>query len=613
MPKVLAMYAATAFIVMEAAEIMLPRLGLPDWSVTLVIILLIVGLPVAFVLSWIFDITPQGVVKTAPVEDAEQSGEPEVTQRRKLRISDLVIGILLIAVMVLAYPKIFNQGNSRIPREIRGKISLAVMPFKNVTGDTIYNLWQEGMQNLMITALSNSTELAVRQFETMNSAITAKTDVNFASFTPSMIGQLAKQLDANTVVSGGLYKSGNKIRITANIMNADTEEIYRSYELDGNTEDDFFMLADSISMNIRNFLEIKSMSKVNLFDTGDVFTQSSNAYKLYIQGLSYHQRLDYTRAAEHYNKAIQIDSNFVSAMLKLAFCYGDMQQGKLSKLWAYEAYERIDQLPPDMQILVNAVKASVDKKPLDQLNYCRQYLLLDPHSIYMTYMTAWINFNLENWHEAIEDFEKSLNMLKRFDTHPWSWTYILLGRAYHFTGQHKKEEKTFETGREYWPEQSATFAYWQAICAVTLEDSVYAQTFLDEIKAMIEKRGWPEANLNLWYAGVYTWAESWEKAEEYYRKAMSLSPGNEFTMFEVAQFLITNDIHVEEGMEMLAPLVEKYPENAFFLYAYGVGLYKMERPQEAIKALESSWEMRSYYDHKHFTLKKEVYDLLDRS
>jgi adenylate cyclase len=59
-PKVIAMYAATAFIIMEASEIMLPRLGLPDWTVTLVIILLIVGLPLVFVLSWVFDITPQG-------------------------------------------------------------------------------------------------------------------------------------------------------------------------------------------------------------------------------------------------------------------------------------------------------------------------------------------------------------------------------------------------------------------------------------------------------------------------------------------------------------------------------------------------------------------------
>ena len=68
--KVIAMYAATAFIIMEAAEIMLPRLGLPDWTVTFIIILLIVGFPIVIILSWIFDVTPEGIKKTEPVDVA---------------------------------------------------------------------------------------------------------------------------------------------------------------------------------------------------------------------------------------------------------------------------------------------------------------------------------------------------------------------------------------------------------------------------------------------------------------------------------------------------------------------------------------------------------------
>ena len=62
--KATAMYAATAFIIMEAADIMLPRLGLPDWTVTFLIVVLITGFPVTLIFSWIFDITPKGVEKT---------------------------------------------------------------------------------------------------------------------------------------------------------------------------------------------------------------------------------------------------------------------------------------------------------------------------------------------------------------------------------------------------------------------------------------------------------------------------------------------------------------------------------------------------------------------
>jgi TolB-like protein/Tfp pilus assembly protein PilF len=523
----------------------------------------------------------------------------------------VVIGVLLVAVIILAYPKIFHQGRSHIPREMRGKISIAVMPFKNVTGDTIFSLWQEGMQNLMITALSNSPELSVRQFETMNSAIASRKDINFASFSPSMIRKLAQQLEANTVISGSLHKSGDKIRITANIMNAGTEEIYKSYVLDGHTEDDFFALADSMSLNIRNFLEIRNMSRDSHFDTGEIFTQSADAYKLYIQGLNCHTQLDYVCAAENYNKAIQADTSFVSAMLKLAYCYGDMRQAELSKSWAYRAANHYDQLPPDMQILVNAVKAAVDKRPLVQLKYCRQYLDLDPHSNYMTYMTGWIHFNLEQWAEAIEAFEQSLELLNKLDSHPWSWTYILLGRAYHFEGLFKKESKIYETGRELWPDQSATFDYWEAISAVSQGDSLRATTLLGDIHKDLTRKGWPEANLMLWYAGVYAWADANDKAEEYYRKALSMRPENEQIMYEFANFLISHDRSVEEGMDLIAPLVEKYPANAQFLYVCGLGLSKQEKLQEARDVLNRAWELRPWYDHKHFVLSKKIDDLLN--
>ena len=612
-PKVMAMYAATAYIIIEASDIILPRLGLPDWTVTLLIILVIVGIPVAFVLSWIFDITPQGVVKTGPV-DKEAPSEPDGhKERRKLRVSDVVIGILLIAVVILAYPKIFNHGKSNIPREVRGKISIAVMPFNNMTGDSIYSLWQEGLQNLLITSLSNSQELSVRQFETINSALAGNPDVDYAAFPPSLMSKLAQELEANTVISGSLHKSGNRIRITANIMNAETEEIYRSYKLDGHTEDDFFALADSISSLIRNFLEIRKLNREFFYDTGDIYTQSAEAYKLFIQGLKCHMQTDYSCATDYYNKAIQIDSNFVSAMLRLAYCYGDMQQAGLSRFWAYKANDHLDQLPPEMQLMVKAVKAAVDKRPLEQLQYCKQYLMQYPRSNYMTYTAGWINFILEQWPQAIEYFEKNLNLLENYDAHDWSWTYIFLGRAYHFEGEHKKEAKIFDTGRKFWPGQNLTFDYWQAICAVSRSDSAGADAYLSDFKKITDMHGWPEANQLLWYAGIYAGAESFEQAEHYYRESLSLRPDNETVQYEFARFLINNDINVEEGMEMITPLVEGNPRHAGYLYVYGVGLYKLGRYQEALETLERSWDLKSYYDHKHYTLIKKIDDLLKNS
>jgi tetratricopeptide (TPR) repeat protein len=610
-PKVLTMYAATAFIVIEAADIIFPRLGFPDWIVTLLIILLITGFPVAFILSWIFDITPQGVVKTEMLDEHEDSEESEKPRRRKLRASDVVIALLLVAVVILAYPKIFGRWDSSLPRTMRGKISIAVMPFRNMTGDSTYNLWQEGMQNLMITSLSNSQELKVRPYETMNKLLGGQTGVNYASLTPSKAGEMARKVDANTVISGNIIKAGQKVRISVNIMNSETEEIYKSFEMEGNAEKNLFGLADTLSYNIRDYLEIKNIKRSQLFDMTQVFTGSSEAYKYYLQACHYNDRLDYTHAAEYFNKAIQADSGFVSAMMRLAFCYGDQQQAVLSKHWAYKAFEYLDRLPQDMQLMVYTVKAAVDKKPIEQLDYTNQYLEIHPYSAYMTYMAAWVNFNLEHWDQAIEGFDKNIRMLEKLDSKPWAWAYALLGRAYHKTGAHKQEEKVYEEGRTAWPNQKSTFDYWQAICAVSKGDSVSAGHYLGEIEKMIQQNGWEDAYLWLWYGNVHRYGQSFEKADYYFRKAVSLSPDDPYIINQFSAFLIESEVNVEEGLDRITSVVEANPDNASYLYTYALGLFKTGNYEEADRVLEKSWELSPYYDHKLFVLMQEVEKQLD--
>jgi len=608
-PKVLAMYAATAFIIMEASEIMLPRLGLPDWTVTFVIILLIVGLPVVFVLSWVFDITPQGVVKTSPIEEMKESSEPVEAPRRKLRLSDMVIILLLGAVIVLIYPKIFNEGKTRTDR---GRISIAVMPFKNMTGDTLYNLWQGGLQNLLITSLSNSEELSVRQYETMYNVLSKEAGLNLASITPSMASNAARKVEANTVVIGNLYKSGEIIRVTSNIMNPDSEEIYKSYELQGNSEDDFFVLADSMSHLIRDFLEIQSIKKAVFYDNKSVYTESPEAYKLYLKGMDHHVRLEYPQAISYFNRALDLDTVFVSAMMKLAWCYGDTQQAELSKKWAYKAYKHIDRLPPDMQLLVRIQISAIQKDPLNQVLHLKEFLSYHPQSMLQYYVLGWVLFNMEQWEAARDAFEQSMNLAHKQELKTWVWTYSLLGNSYHYLGQHKKEQKIFEEGREMWPQQKSTFDYWQAVCAISTGDSTQANFYMEEIRLMTEQKGWPEANLWLWYAGIYEWAESYDEAEYYFRKALSLKPDNRLVQAELALLLIEHDINPEEGLELITPLAEQYPENPDYLYTYGLGLYKAAEYQEANEILDRSWELKAFYDHTHFTLDKKVDDILDR-
>lgn len=107
--KAATMYAATAFIITEASDIVLPRLGLPDLTVTILIIILIVGFPIALILSWIFDVTPKGVEKTGKLEAEDESAASPVKLVQLLSISNIIIAVLLIVVCVLLYPRVFSK------------------------------------------------------------------------------------------------------------------------------------------------------------------------------------------------------------------------------------------------------------------------------------------------------------------------------------------------------------------------------------------------------------------------------------------------------------------------------------------------------------------------
>lgn len=98
--RVVAMYAGAAFVIIEVINNIVDPLGLPPWVPTAVILLLIIGFPVAAILSWLFDITPDGVIKTESIENTPVDQDASPTGGRKLRPSDIVIAVLIIAVEI---------------------------------------------------------------------------------------------------------------------------------------------------------------------------------------------------------------------------------------------------------------------------------------------------------------------------------------------------------------------------------------------------------------------------------------------------------------------------------------------------------------------------------
>jgi hypothetical protein len=124
----------------------------------------------------------------------EVQEKPAKSTKQKLLSGLLIIAILAIAA-ILGYPKIFHRDTFEKLRSSGEGISVAVMPFQNMTNDTTWNVWQDGIQNELITSLTNSEELKVRQTETINSLIQSKGLTNYASITPSVASKLSQKLD----------------------------------------------------------------------------------------------------------------------------------------------------------------------------------------------------------------------------------------------------------------------------------------------------------------------------------------------------------------------------------------------------------------------------------
>ncbi len=206
--RVIAMYTATAFIIIEAGDIMLPRLGLPDWTVTLVIILLIVGFPITILLSWIFDITPEGLLKTEPVKEDKKKGIPRQPLKRILNASNVVITILFVVVCILLYPKIFKKDKFEDSRDANEK-SIAVLPLINLNQNEQLEYFSDGVTQEIIDELAK-----VHQFQ-----LSAFSSTAIYKGTDKSLKDIAEELGVSLILSGSSRIYSDSVRLSIELIN----------------------------------------------------------------------------------------------------------------------------------------------------------------------------------------------------------------------------------------------------------------------------------------------------------------------------------------------------------------------------------------------------------
>jgi tetratricopeptide (TPR) repeat protein len=320
-PRTLAIYAGTAFIILEAADIIFPRWGLPDWSVDLILYLLILGAIITVIISWIYDITPGGIVKTDKVDEKEViSAKP----KGKLNTSNIIIAVLIIVVGVLLYPKIFKNDSS--PLSGTSRSTIAVIPLKIIGDESEVNYFASGLVESMTYILSK-----IGNAENSFSVIPASEILETIS-----ADEARKQYGASMIISGSIQMEKEKTRLILNLVDTKKQHVLGSEKLDYEKDNNFLIQDEAILLMTQMLgLQLESKTK-SLLNAGH--TNSAQANELYLQGLGNLRNAqslkEINNAIDFFRQAIIIDTSFALAHSGLGEAYWEKYNKTKDIEWA---------------------------------------------------------------------------------------------------------------------------------------------------------------------------------------------------------------------------------------------------------------------------------------
>ena len=499
-----------------------------------------------------------------------------------------------MVAIALVLPKIIRQDKFKDIKDPDGKISIAVMPFENFTGDTTLNWFQRGISSLIINGLGNSSELTVRDDQTMFEVFKDMNQVYTAGISPSIAKEVAKKVKAETFISGSFQGRNDTYWILVNLVNTESGKIIWTCKAKGNLKSSGYLdLADSLCNEIKNYLEIKALENAADFDFREAYPKSAEAYRYFIEGMNLVLNQNYSSGIQSLKKALEIDSTFTFASFYIAYAYCYNNEWEQAVSWTKKTYTGKKNIPHVYQLWLELWYACYHSKIRQDISrYCD--LLAESGintCLFWSDLGATYTDFLYQYEKAVGAFEKVIEINKERGTR---WEFILFWdrflRALHKVGNHKREKEIAEIGLTVFPNSNWIF-YRQALCALSLGNTTEADKILLKYRAKHKELGTPEHFLELFLGQMHEEANIMGQAEQHYRKAIEIGPpGNIDLMYYLAHFLICNDINVNEGMELIRKGLETQPEDEQFLQLKGWGLYKQNKYEEAEQLLSIMWE-----------------------
>ncbi len=291
--RVAAAYIIVAGGIIQILSATFPAWELPSWSLRLVILLLLVGFPIALILAWAYDITPQGI-RATPETTAPRTG------RRRNIIMLIATGVVISAA----------TGFFLMPRLAAHKVdkSIAVLPFENLSDEKENAYFADGIQDDLLTNLSKIGDLRV----------ISRTSVMQYRGRPTNIRDIGKALGVSNILEGSVRRSGNKVRVNVQLIDANTDEHLWAYDYDRDVID-VFAIQSELAREIAKALQAKlSPAEESRMTTKP--TENDKAYEAFVKAhnlsCAYEDQAKLRQSAQFYQRAIDLDPNFALALAR---------------------------------------------------------------------------------------------------------------------------------------------------------------------------------------------------------------------------------------------------------------------------------------------------------
>jgi len=361
-------YIVVAWVLLQVFSIVLPNFEAPSWVFKSLTFIIVIGLPIWMIFSWVYEVTPEGLKKTVQV-----TKENSISSSTNRRLNIIIIIALIIAIGVsLVNILMFNISSKNIKNnDLKLNKSIAVLPFRNMSSDKNNDWFGDGVTEDILTNLSKIKGLRV----------ISRTSVNQYKNSGKSIPEIAKELGVSYVVEGSVRRRNNKVLITAQLIKDNDEHIWgESYN---EVLEDAFEIQRTVSKKIVQQLEInispEEEKALNLSPTNNM-----EAYQLYIKGRTFadtRTKESLEMSIDFYKQAIALDPNYAEA-------YAEIANSNF--------------------LLVEYADEPLNEATLESKRWIEKALAINTKSVRAYSTLGFIATNNKNWETAQKNFDKAI-------------------------------------------------------------------------------------------------------------------------------------------------------------------------------------------------------------